>query len=187
MGSSWTRDQTCVSCIGRWTLYHRTTREAWELLSYLNMSSSLVVFVASIFSHFPCPFHPVNDVFIWIKYLNLNVQIYQSFPSWFVLFWHILVWLFLVCFGFCFVFLPHCVTCRILVPRPGIKPGATVVNEGPHLNHWTTREISPLFELSCFEKPFAIPSLYRYSYPCLLEALLFYLLHLDLQSSWIYF
>ena len=27
-GSSWTRDQTCVSCIGRWILYHWAT---WEL------------------------------------------------------------------------------------------------------------------------------------------------------------
>ena len=27
-GSSWPRNQTCVSCIGRWILYHWTTREA---------------------------------------------------------------------------------------------------------------------------------------------------------------
>jgi len=27
MGSSWTRDPTCVSCIGRWILNHWTTRE----------------------------------------------------------------------------------------------------------------------------------------------------------------
>ena len=30
VGSSWTRDQTCVSCIGRWILYHYTGREAQE-------------------------------------------------------------------------------------------------------------------------------------------------------------
>ena len=28
VGSSWTRDQTHISCIGRWILYHSTTREA---------------------------------------------------------------------------------------------------------------------------------------------------------------
>ena len=28
MGSSWTRDRTHVSCIGRWILYHWATREA---------------------------------------------------------------------------------------------------------------------------------------------------------------
>lgn len=47
--------------------------DLWELFLYLNMSPSSVVFVASIFSHFSCPFHPLNDVFSWIKVLNLNV------------------------------------------------------------------------------------------------------------------
>ena len=28
VGSLWTRDQTCVSCVGRWILYHWATREA---------------------------------------------------------------------------------------------------------------------------------------------------------------
>ena len=28
MGSSWPKDRTCVSCIGRWILYHWPTREA---------------------------------------------------------------------------------------------------------------------------------------------------------------
>ena len=28
VGSTWTRDQTCVVCIGRWILNHWTTREA---------------------------------------------------------------------------------------------------------------------------------------------------------------
>ena len=30
MASFWTRNQTCISCIGRWILYHWTTREALE-------------------------------------------------------------------------------------------------------------------------------------------------------------
>ena len=32
-GSSWTRNQTCISCIGRWILYHSAIREAY-LISY---------------------------------------------------------------------------------------------------------------------------------------------------------
>ena len=28
-GSSWPRQRTCVSCIGRWILYHWATRETW--------------------------------------------------------------------------------------------------------------------------------------------------------------
>ena len=32
MGSSWIRDGTRVSCIGRWILYHRATREALPVL-----------------------------------------------------------------------------------------------------------------------------------------------------------
>ena len=34
-GSSWTRDQTHISCIGRWILYHWATREA--LMSIYNI------------------------------------------------------------------------------------------------------------------------------------------------------
>ena len=30
VGSFWTRNRTCSSCIGRWILYHWTTREALE-------------------------------------------------------------------------------------------------------------------------------------------------------------
>ena len=33
----------------------------------------------------------------------------------------------------------HCPTCRILVPRPGIKPAPPAV-EAWSPNHWTTRE-----------------------------------------------
>ena len=31
VGSSWTRDQTCVPCIGRRITYHWATREAWNI------------------------------------------------------------------------------------------------------------------------------------------------------------
>ena len=33
-----------------------------------------------------------------------------------------------------------CTTCGILVPQPGIEPGAIEVN-APSLNHWTAREL----------------------------------------------
>ena len=37
-------------------------------------------------------------------------------------------------------FWPHHAVCRILVPRPGIKPGPSAV-EARTFNHWTTREV----------------------------------------------
>ena len=49
MGSSWIRDQSCVSCIGRWILYHSATREDLPLLSDISMS------VSSEFWIFPWP------------------------------------------------------------------------------------------------------------------------------------
>ena len=36
-GSSWSRGQTCVSCIGRWILYHLATREAHYYIIYLKL------------------------------------------------------------------------------------------------------------------------------------------------------
>ena len=39
-----------------------------------------------------------------------------------------------------FFFLPSHAECRILVPRPGIKPAPFTVEAGS-LNHWTTREV----------------------------------------------
>ena len=41
MGSSWIRDRTHVSCIGRRTLYHRATREAWVSSSSLRLEQVL--------------------------------------------------------------------------------------------------------------------------------------------------
>ena len=35
-GSSWSRDQAWVSCVGRWILYHWDTREALIINKYLN-------------------------------------------------------------------------------------------------------------------------------------------------------
>ena len=51
--------------------------------------------------------------------------------------------------GYCFVlfcFLPHCLACGILVPRPGIEPGSPVSTavEAQSPNHWTTREFPVL-------------------------------------------
>ena len=36
MGSSWTRYRTCISCIDRWILNHRTTRELPVLPAFIN-------------------------------------------------------------------------------------------------------------------------------------------------------
>ena len=39
-----------------------------------------------------------------------------------------------------FFFWPHCTTCGILVPRPGIEPTSSAV-EARSLKHWTAREV----------------------------------------------
>ena len=44
VGSSWIKDRTRVSCVGRWILYHWATREAWtpvpwRVNSYLMLKS----------------------------------------------------------------------------------------------------------------------------------------------------
>ena len=39
VGSSWTRDQTCVSCIGRWILYHWAIKEALKIMLFFFPSS----------------------------------------------------------------------------------------------------------------------------------------------------
>ena len=46
-----------------------------------------------------------------------------------------------------FLFLAHCMACRILVPRPGIEPGPSAVKV-PSLNHWTAREFPVSFFLN---------------------------------------
>ena len=45
-----------------------------------------------------------------------------------------------------FFFLPHCVSCRILVPWPEIEPSAWAVGEQSP-NHWTAREVPKRFFL----------------------------------------
>ena len=60
---------------------------------------------------------------------------------------------FLSVFLFCFVlrcylfvyFWPCPVACRILFPRPGIKPSTSAVKVQSLNNHWTTREVPCLF------------------------------------------
>ena len=46
-------------------------------------------------------------------------------------------------------------TCRILVPQPGIKP-LTPAGEVQSLNHWTTREVQEILMVGrsnlCFKK-----------------------------------
>ena len=42
VGSSWIRYQTCVSCISRWILYHRVTRETQLQIFYNNFHYSFL-------------------------------------------------------------------------------------------------------------------------------------------------
>ena len=55
----------------------------------------------------------------------------------FVIFWGISI---LFLFYFYLFIWPCHAACRILVPRPGIKPGPPAV-EAQSLNHWTAREV----------------------------------------------
>ena len=62
VGSYQVRDQTCVSCIGRWILYHWTTRKVLISLFFFNAC------------HFP-PFH-------WLE--NLSILRFDRLPRfWF--------------------------------------------------------------------------------------------------------
>ena len=59
MGSSWPRDQTCVSCICRWIFYHWATREA--PYAYIHQFSSVAQLCLTLRPHElqharpPCP------------------------------------------------------------------------------------------------------------------------------------
>ena len=58
MGSSQTRDCTCVPCIGKWILNHWTTREVW-LYVYLSTSTTTSFLMASL-----CMVHSFHIQFI---------------------------------------------------------------------------------------------------------------------------
>ena len=70
--SFWTRDRTCVLCIGRWILNHWTTREVLPLLwappfSVLHpnpLSPSTVYNLASAGEWTPVAVHPIFPVFV---------------------------------------------------------------------------------------------------------------------------
>ena len=47
------------------------------------------------------------------------------------------------------LFWPHCMSCGILVPWPGIEPMSLAV-EAQSLNHWTTREVSTTLFMAHF-------------------------------------
>ena len=62
-GSSWSRDQPCRSCIGRWILYHWATQEAMIILEDIQIC---------IFPLFSKQF---SDIFLPNKLLNFSVSI----------------------------------------------------------------------------------------------------------------
>ena len=43
-GSSWPRNWTCISCIGRWILYHWATSVGWHQVSFKRHQSLLCLF-----------------------------------------------------------------------------------------------------------------------------------------------
>lgn len=105
----------------------RKSRKAWALNNHLMSTSSqppslkLLAVISSCWNTlsgsvkrlWPSSLMP-RDPFIWVwsfKWLN-----------------------------FFFLFLPHCMSCRILVPGPGFEPVPPEV-EAQSPNHWTTREI----------------------------------------------
>ena len=80
-GSSWTRSQIHVSCIGRWILYHWATRGALNLLylnffiwwpletSMMNLSSFFREWCLCFYWRLPSPFDLVNESssVLWIS------------------------------------------------------------------------------------------------------------------------
>ena len=66
--SSLNRDRTCVSCLGRWILYHWTTREVPEFLYLLNFpSKECLIRLAKLSSSF--------------KVILKPYQLYLTFPN----------------------------------------------------------------------------------------------------------
>jgi len=48
VGSSWTREQTCIPCIGRWILNHWTNREVEALVNVRKLESYQASFLTSV-------------------------------------------------------------------------------------------------------------------------------------------
>ena len=74
--SSWPRDQTCISCVGRQILYHCTT---WEALIYINdILFQNRIFFNSICN--PCYWMPT----LWQSALATEATKYQYNKTWFL-------------------------------------------------------------------------------------------------------
>ena len=101
-GSSWSRDQTCISCIDRWVLYHWATREAH--FTYSSVYMSILIFQFISVTQFRW-----KKMFIYLVALGLGCCT-QALSSW--------------CVGS--VVEAHglscSVACGILLLRPGIEP-----------------------------------------------------------------
>ena len=65
---SWIRDGICVSCIGRWVLYHGTTREAPEAETFL----LILVFRFSAFLQGQMNLHSPSSPFSWLDSTTYN-------------------------------------------------------------------------------------------------------------------
>ena len=77
-GSSWPRDQTHVSWIGRWILYHYVSYRFFRFISIklrqlLSIPSLLVTLVMNSYWIFPNAFFASIDVIIWFFFFNLLI------------------------------------------------------------------------------------------------------------------
>ena len=79
---SWPRDQTCISCTGRWILYHWATWEAYlivELLNYRICKSTFWPFPLG--RDYLCSW-PVSGIFNILVTLRLVFSFSSFFPNW---------------------------------------------------------------------------------------------------------
>ena len=100
-------------------------------ISQMNMSSQ-----GTIYWH-------IDFLIVPLFYISLICLLYLFIYCFFYLFDAISLFLF-----FSLTFWPHCTTCGILVPGPGIEPAAPAV-EAQSLNRCTTREV-PISLFLCF-------------------------------------
>ena len=142
--SSWLRDCTCISCFGRWILYHWASRqEYWGGLPCPSAGDlpdwGIESRPPALQVHSLPPEPPGNPEFFRRPLIMLShnankenqahyVKISQKYIVWFFFFF----WLGWAAYG-------------ILVPRPGIEPVFPTVIAWS-LNHWSTRKV-PKYDL----------------------------------------
>ena len=82
VGSSWTRDRTCVSCIGRWILYHRATREALSSLYKCSIGWFKYSSTCSLFGRFNIVNMSNFPKMNLSTQCNFNKKFFQRIETW---------------------------------------------------------------------------------------------------------